>query len=815
MIVSRNAGKFAVKTVSFFLGLLFVIAGIIFLGPVHMVNADAGATAWWISQWDDPDAGKIGISTWGVNKGDVVQVTVNSANDIFFNGSTSGDVSCISEGDSITVQYTYTGDSVEFGVKGTNISNNSVSVGSVSVVQSASTPTPEPTSAPTPTPTPTPKPTPVPTTAPTETKANNSNANNNSSSSNNASSGSGSSSAEPAQPATPAADNGGDAAPAAVVAGNDTPAATTTQSTEAKETDETAETTDPTETAASDGDAAVTEETVMAVVGEVKEGESYDQTVVLDETHEDGSPIVMGLNSTTQEELNAAKARKQMVTTSIWVVFLVLLAGAGYARYRYLKSKKGYKGSEIAVNFIPGTSDLIYAIGYHFNLPGKGNKETVPTNTSSSSSSFNTASAMKELKKMESADTKAASKPSASTPSVPHKRPKELSVNHAAAVAAEKAASAPAEPKAAPATPARPATANAAPSPFKPAPAPGTAPKTGSVITGSALGNASAIAARERAEAAKEQLRMRAEARRNIIEEAKKEELKHSAPSSKLEEIKQRPPIKRPASLSVNRAAATAATSSATTANTTTTTTAAGKAPSSKLEEIKQRPPIKRPASLSVNRAAAAAATKDESAVETKAEAPAENSNSPFKPLDRSAERAIYSTPGLRPRKTLEDPHKMSAHATQLGTAVKAQEPKAPYAAGGRTPMWSPSHGKADVNPFKPAGEHAAATSRETAAANTASKHEETQEHTSIADHTTQRSAFFDRAEKARTAPASENKASFVGDLSRPSTKGKAPHAPTVGMNLEGKDSSLLNNGARPTATEPLPGFKPVDWNKE
>ena len=137
----------------------------------------------------------------------------------------------------------------------------------------------------------------------------------------------------------------------------------------------------------------------MAVVGEVQEGETYDQTVVLDETHEDGSPVVMGLNSKTQEELSVEKAKKQLMTASFWIVLVVLLAGASYARYRYLK-KKGYKGSEIAINFIPGTSDLIYAIGYHFNLPGKG-KDAAPAEASASHASFNTASAMKELKKME------------------------------------------------------------------------------------------------------------------------------------------------------------------------------------------------------------------------------------------------------------------------------------------------------------------------------------------------------------------------------------------------------------------------------
>ena len=389
---------------------------------------------------------------------------------------------------------------------------------------------------------------------------------------------------------------------------------------------------------------------------------------------------------------------------------------------------------------------------------------------------------------MESDENKAAAKPS--TPSVPHKRPKELSVNHAAAVAAAKTESAQAATKAAP------AASNAAPSPFKPAPA---TPKTavGSATTGSSLGTASAIAARERAEAAKEQLRMRAEARRNFIEEAKKEE------------IQQRPPIKRPASLSVNQAAATA------------TAKAAGTAASSaKMEEIKKRPPIKRPASLSVNRAAATAAATAETAASAKTEEPqaksepiANQPNSPFKPLDRLAERAIYSTPGLRPRKSAEDHQKIASAPDQLGLgkAISAQKPEAPYSRDGRSPMWA-TPGTGRMNPFKPSAEAAAEPAQKPAVDE---KAEAPSGHTSIADHTTHRSAFFDRADKARTpAPESEKKDPAIGDMTRSATKGKAPHAPVKGMSLEGKDSSILNNGARPTATKPLPGFKPVDGNK-
>ena len=752
MTVSRSAGKFAVKTVSFFLGLLFVITGVFALGPARTVSADAGASVWWISQWDDPDAGKIGISTWGVNNGDVVQVTVNSANDIFFNGSTSGNVTCISEGDSITVQYTYTGENVEFAVKGTNISNNSVSMGSVSVVQAASTPTPTPTPTPSPTPKPTATPTPKPTAAPTPVPANNNNT------------------APTQATAAPAADNGSAAAPAA---GGDAPApaetAAAAETTATTAASETTETSDPSETSETDNTltAGETQETVMAVVGEVQEGETYDQTVVLDETHEDGSPVVMGLNSKTQEELSVEKAKKQLMTASFWIVLVVLLAGASYARYRYLK-KKGYKGSEIAINFIPGTSDLIYAIGYHFNLPGKG-KEAVPAKASDSHASFNTASAMKELKKMETAvaatkTAQTAPRAKSSATSVPHKRPKELSVNHAAAVAAAKTAQdAPKTKTSTPSTPSVPhkrpkelsvnhAAAVAAAKTAQDTPKTNTARPSVTATSGSSLGNEAARAARERAEAAKEQLRMRAEARRSKIEEVKREELQ------------QRPPIKRPASLSVNHAAA------------------------------------------------AAAATAKENT--TRSDADVEPTNSPFKPLDRSAEREIYSTPGLRPRKSAEDHQRMAAGANQLGKGISAQRPEAPYSKDGRAPMWA-APGTGRINPFKPS---ASAETESVPEANTqpsAAQPANTAEHASIADQTTHRSAFFDRAEKARAfTPAKEGRDSRVGDMTRPSGKGKAPHAPTVGMSLEGKDSSILNNGTAPTATKPLPGFKPIDPNK-
>ena len=767
MTVSRSAGKFAVKILSLFLCFILTI-GVSLSQQERTVNAD-GSVSISVESWGD--GANINITVSGYSAGSTVSFSIegNHSIDGFSYNFGNGAGTCSNTTEQ-TLAVTITGwdgspnGSYYIGVSGT-WSDFSASVTNVSSNEPAPTPTPQPTATPTPKPTatPTPKPTAAPTPKPTATPTPVP-ANNNSSSGN---------STTPTQTsAAPASDNGGAAAP---VAGGDAPApaetAAAAETTATTAASETTETSDPSETSETDNTltAGETQETVMAVVGEVQEGETYDQTVVLDETHEDGSPVVMGLNSKTQEELSVEKAKKQLMTASFWIVLVVLLAGASYARYRYLK-KKGYKGSEIAINFIPGTSDLIYAIGYHFNLPGKS-KEAVPAESSASHASFNTASAMKELKKMETtvAATKAAQtalRAKSSATSVPHKRPKELSVNHAAAVAAAKAAQdAPKTKASTPSTPSVPhkrpkelsvnhAAAVAAAKTAQDTPKTAAPRTSAAAVTGSSFGNEAARAARERAEAAKEQLRMRAEARKSKIEEVKREELQ------------QRPPIKRPASLSVNHAAA----------------------------------------------AAAAATAKENTA---RSDADVEPTNSPFKPLDRSAEREIYSTPGLRPRKSAEDHQRMAAGANQLGKGIGAQRPEAPYSKNGRAPMWA-APGTGRINPFKPSAtaESASAPEAETQSSS-AAQPANTAEHASIADQTTHRSAFFDRAEKARTfTPAKEERDTRGGDLTRPSGKGKAPHAPTVGMSLEGKDSSILNNGTAPTATEPLPGFKPIDPNK-
>lgn len=163
------SGRFSRKMLCTFMCIILGFSFAINLFGSYDVSADGGAAAWFNNQWDDPDVGKIGITCWGYSEGETIQVTIASANEVYFEGSISGNVSCISDGRTVVVQFTYTGDSVEFAVSGTDIYYNSVYVSDAHVVEAVATPTPEPTATNTPTPKPTNTNTPTPTKKPTNT----------------------------------------------------------------------------------------------------------------------------------------------------------------------------------------------------------------------------------------------------------------------------------------------------------------------------------------------------------------------------------------------------------------------------------------------------------------------------------------------------------------------------------------------------------------------------------------------------------------------------------------------------------------------
>ena len=145
----------------------------------------------------------------------------------------------------------------------------------------------------------------------------------------------------------------------------------------------------------------------------------------------------------------------------LWFVLALVVAGLSYLRIRKLRND-GKTGKDLALDFIPGVGDLVYAIS------GSNTKYAPIASDAQRGYSYNPAAGKKEIKAIDDEAEKAAKsafKP-ASTQHTPIKRPKELSVNHAAFAAAAAAGTVAGtdDKKEEPAV-ARPA----APAPFKPA----------------------------------------------------------------------------------------------------------------------------------------------------------------------------------------------------------------------------------------------------------------------------------------------------------------------------------------------------------
>jgi len=622
------------------------------------VLAGASASTSGVGSWGDDGGYTLNIS--GCSAGDVATVTVvYNKNEVFSSPANPEACQVISEGDgSVTFKVVGWGNpngSYWISISGTNLPNPmSATVSSISVKAANPTATPKP-ATPTPKPaTPTPKPatpTPRPTNTPVPAQTTHQ------------------TTAAPAQTTQQTT-----AAPAQTTQQTAAAAPAQTQPAETQATTAAATTTTTTTAAASE-ETSVTEEavsgeetsepTLISAVGEVVEGETYDETVVMDETHEDGTPVVMGFVHVNPDQVspNTPNSDKKSFMW-LWFIIPVLLAGAAYFRYRNLKNK-GMNGKDLALNFIPGTSSLVYAAG---NLIPS--KHTVAADAATTQK-FNQASAMKELRQMEEANAREEAKAAKSAPvqKAPIKRPKELSVNRAAATAAA-------------------VTAVKAPS----------APKTQAVNSNSPA----AAAARERAEAAKVQNEMRK------MEQARKDN------EAKMQEIKSRPPIKRPKELSVNRAqtkAAEPAKDAAIGSGTTASVSAARALADSKAKEAQRA------------REEAEKAQKEmvEAALEAKqAEARMQSINS----NDQASKARAYSP----------SEHRRANSANQLGSLMSSKSQQ-----GYRAPMWA-APGMAGINPFKPS------EVQETEVKEEAPKEESKPEvKPSIADQRPKRSAFFDK----------------------------------------------------------------------
>lgn len=521
------SGRFSLKFLCALVCAFFAFSIAVNCFESHDVRADGWATAWFNSQWDDADVGKVGISSWGFNSGDVIQVTVASGSELFFNGCEDGSVSYISsdrtiEDDNlITVQFTYTGGNVEFSVKGTNISGASVWVSNVVLIQAVAvdTPTPEPTATPVP-----PTNTPVPTKAPTNTP-------------------------KPDPTTAPTQ---------------------TQQETQATQATAEADTTTDTSADTSDATTAVTESAAQTTTATVAtsasvvmatETPTVEETSILDEdgdgaadeTNADGTPVVAALTATGSGGSKGGP-KKSSGASWIWIVLLIIAGGLLYLRYRYLKKQEKLDGSDLAIAFIPGVPFLAEKF-FGYLGPVKSMNTSAPV----SEKSFNTANAMKEIKAMETSEKGIATGTRPAVQKAPVKRPADLSVNHSKTVADAKMAGT--------------ATAVKTASPAAKTSAPKTSVKNSKkeITADQFAGREEAkkiLEERRAAQAARvEQIRKNAEARKAAA-------AKDGTANAEKKTVQQRPPVKRPASLSVNHAQAVATGAAVGTASKTADTTA-------------------------------------------------------------------------------------------------------------------------------------------------------------------------------------------------------------------------------------------------
>ncbi len=701
------------------------------------------------------------INSWGYGS-DVTSITVtvnlnHSADGLNEPWGASGNVLSLSGeySQNITVKVK-PNKWVAIEVSGTNIDDLSATKGNVSVQRSSAAPTTQTTTAPTTraTTAPTTRATTAATQAPTQATT--------------------AATQAPTQATTAATQATTAATQAAPVVQTTAATQATTQATQASTTTaattEAAETTQTEAALAGDDTEETSEATLVSAVGEVVEGETYDETVVMDETHEDGTPVVMGFVHVNPDQASPNTPNGKASAKWLWFIFPVLLAGAAYFRFRNLKNK-GMDGKDIALNFIPGTSGIVYAIGNI--IPSK---QTVSADASSTQK-FNQATAMKELRQMEEANAREDAKMH-TTQHAPIKRPKELSVNRAqAAVTAPAVKAAPTQhapikrPKELSVNRAAQASSVAATTAaVKTRPAAQAAAKTNS-------DNPAVIAARQRAEAAKAQIEMRKQ------EEARKNNEK------KLEEIRQRPPIKRPKNLSVNAAQIKAQQAPAAKEPVMGIGTAASVKAARELADMKAK---------EVAKARQEAERAQQEMIKAAIEArEAEERMQTIGAVEKTANDSVYM-----PR----EHKKTGSDNNQLGSLMNGKVQNS----ASRAPVWA-APGMAGINPFKSnVSEEPAIEEKKNEPK--ASVPEQPQQHASIADQTTKRSAFFDRA-KAR-AEANAAVASAYGGIVRPSAAADDERdtnkAPAMGAALEGQRPAIMNNGTdpAPTATRPLAGFK-------
>ena len=237
----------------------------------------------------------------------------------------------------------------------------------------------------------------------------------------------------------------------------------------------------------------------------------------------------------------------------------------------------------------------------------------------------------------------------------------------------------------------------------------------------------------------------------------------------------------------------------------------AAPAPAAKSEAKPAHAPIKRPSAFSVNRAAAAAAGTVETAK------PVDPAPEVKKPTGTSlgsvapATESSKSGPVISPFRA-----KTSSNSNQLGNMLSAN----PNIGAARTPIWA-SPNTAGISPFKQTAEAQeevkamAAKEAERKAAHEAEVH-----NASYADQAkTHKSAFFSRSSALKDNQSGTGASNAYGGIVRPTgVVGEGERKQQIkdaamGSVLEGQKPAILDPGSHvaPTAAEPVFGFKPID----
>nr|MCR5340670.1 hypothetical protein [Saccharofermentans sp.] len=505
----------------------------------------------------------------------------------------------------------------------------------------------------------------------------------------------------------------------------------------------------------------------------------------------------------------------------LWFVLVLVIAGLVYLRIRALKNQ-GKHGKDLALDFIPGVGDLVYA------MTGSTTKYAPIASDAQHGYSYNPAAGKKELKMLEE-QTKHEEQ-AASKQVTMHKRPKELSVNHAAAMSASASGSAPAPVPAGNAAAAasvaaggimsrdneakRPASPfkqveGAAPAekpaaPFKPATQQNN---NGTIMTSAFKPSTGAHNPSDK-----------------IVSSAFKPSTGAHNPSDKIvssafKQTQKFTPQKGPAQvthsdndavkLARERAAAAREQQAMREAMKTQKTAPAAPA-SAATSEAKPHAPIKRPSAFSVNRAAAIAAGTVEAAKPADRTPSAPMQSGASLGVGASAAGVSKSGPAISPARA-----KASSNSNQLGNLLNGRANNS-----GRAPVWAAPN--AAVSPFKQSAEALeeakaeAAREEERRAAMDAEAPK-----ASYADQAkTHKSAFFSRSSALKDNQSDAGSASNAyGGIVRPTgvigdrEKKQQAQDAAMGTVLEGQKPAILDPDAHkaPTAAEPVFGFKPID----